>query len=158
MTNTGRALRVILVDDDEEDREFFREAAEEVAPQIDLSLCMGGEALMNDLRQPGSELPDLIILDLNMPVKNGHECLDEIREDALLKGIPVIIYSTSSSRTQIDAAYLGGADLYIPKPERYNDLLLLLREVFSKDWATHDSPPREKFVLRAVNLNNGSTT
>jgi CheY-like chemotaxis protein len=148
----ARPLRVILADDDEEDRELFREVVEDIGSNVNLSMIEDGEDLMIRLKT-GIDLPDLIFLDLNMPVKNGHECLKEIRDDKNLQHIPVIIYSTSSSRDQIDLTFREGANLYITKPDSINDLRRIARKVFSLDWKNAVEPPRkDNFVLKVGHL------
>lgn len=143
-----RPLRVLLADDDEEDRDLFREAIDEFGTQVTLRTADNGATLMDELTREGSELPDLIFLDLNMPLKNGHECLAEIYMNEKLRHIPVIIYSTSSNREQIEATYRAGASLYIPKPESFSDLQMITRKVLSFDWKNFTRPQKDKFVLR----------
>jgi len=93
MSNTP--LNIVLADDDEDDRMFFGEALEELALQVKVSLFKNGQELLDFLNLPNTVLPNLVFLDLNMPVKNGWECLREIRKNTKLKDLSVAIYSTS---------------------------------------------------------------
>jgi CheY-like chemotaxis protein len=77
----------------------------------------------------------VVFLDLNMPDKNGRECLDIIRKTKRLKDIKVVIYSTSSSQADINDTYDKGANLYISKPPTYNKLMLIMKEVLTMHWA-----------------------
>ncbi|HZF99778.1 MAG TPA: response regulator, partial [Chitinophagales bacterium] len=128
-----RELRVLLADDDEDDRRFFEEAVTEAVSNIRVSTVPDGERLIDTLLV-ASALPHVVFLDLNMPVKNGWECLQEIRMHPKLKHLPVVIYSTSSNREHIEETYHGGASLYVRKPDTFSELKTMARKVFSLDW------------------------
>ena len=147
-----KSIDVMLADDDVESREIFIEAIKEVAPQVNVRVADNGRDLMGFLLNRPATLPDLIFLDLNMPLKNGHECLEEIRSNDELKDSPVIIYSTSSSLQHIDETYKRGADFYVPKPDSFKELKWIANKILSLDWAEHIRPRREKFVLVADRL------
>ena len=90
----------------------------------------------------------LMVLDLNMPLKNGLECLQEIKQAPKLKGLPVIILSTSSYPSMINQVYDAGAHLYIRKPNDFLTFRKLIQHVLSINWkAELLRPPREEFVL-----------
>ena len=145
---TGKKpLKILLADDDEEDREIFTEAIREVAPQVEVNMAVNGQQLMHMLNAQDTPLPHIIFLDLNMPIKDGHECLSEIRSDQRLKHIPIIIYSTSTSREHIDETFKSGASFYMPKPDSFRDLKTLAKKVISLDWDNFSKPVKEKFVL-----------
>jgi CheY-like chemotaxis protein len=139
---------VILADDDVDDLELFKEIVNEINPQIKVQLVENGRSLLRTLHTGISDLPDIIFLDLNMPDKNGKECLIEIRKDERLKNIPVIIYSTSAHSRDTSEAYSNGANLYIRKPANYERLIYILQKVLSIDWASHKlAPTLNDFVL-----------
>ncbi len=92
---------IILADDDDDDSMLFKEALSKVASSITVSLAEDGQKLINYLNT--LSIPDMIFLDLNMPRKNGLECLKEIRSDDKFDHIPVIMYSTSQSKKDIEA-------------------------------------------------------
>ena len=117
---TEKGLYIMLADDDSDDRFFFSEVLEEYK-HVALESIEDGVKLMNALNSR-AKLPDLIFLDLNMPGKNGVECLSEIRQQDKLKDIPVIIFSTSSSKKDIDETFDLGANLYITKPHSFKVL------------------------------------
>ena len=107
---------ILLVDDDQDDVEFFTVALKEIEPD---SVCFvandGNEALVM-LRFGMQQLPDYIFLDLNMPLMNGRECLAELKKDERLKDIPVIICTTSSDQRDKDATEKLGAMYFFTKP------------------------------------------
>jgi CheY-like chemotaxis protein len=109
-------LRVLLADDDIDDCLFFKEALEELPLSTSLTIVNDGDQLMKLLLNNTSRLPDILFLDLNMPRKNGFECLTAIRLNDKLKALPAIIYSTSSEQDVIDRLYQNGAQHFIQKP------------------------------------------
>jgi CheY-like chemotaxis protein len=133
---TKKNINVLLADDDEDDREFFNEVVSEVVPKAKINMVKNGAALMEYIGTPGVQLPDIIFLDLNMPCKNGKECLREIKRNSNYRHIPVIIYSTSSNVKDIENAYNDGADLYVTKPNTFNDLKKIAKKVLGIDWSS----------------------
>lgn len=141
-------LHIMLADDDEDDRLFFKEAFEEVKIKYDISTFNDGEQLMQYLNQPGNPLPDIIFLDLNMPRKSGMECLREIRQNDRLKRISVAIYSTSSSEQDIEDTFVAGANVYIKKPNDFNMLKKVLSDVVHINWQyIVDGLNKDSFIL-----------
>ena len=149
MKNQVKRL-VYLADDDPDDRLLFEEALMEVSKNVELTTANNGEQLMKILDNVASPLPHLIFLDLNMPLKNGFECLDEIRKDKKLKNIPVVIFSTSSQKEAVDKVYNKGADYYICKPDSFHKLKEVLDRMFSIDLSGNSPrPAREDFLIQA---------
>ena len=142
------ALHIMLADDDEDDRLFFRDAIEEVKVKTKTTIVNDGVQLMEYLMQPDVILPNLIFLDLNMPRKGGMECLKEIRGNQALKDITIAIYSTSASEKDIEETFVKGANVYIKKPNDFGELKRVLSEVISINWQYHTSGlNRENFFL-----------
>lgn len=127
-------LNIMLADDDEDDRLFFREAFEEVKIKTNITTFNNGIELMNYLNNPDNPLPDIIFLDLNMPRKSGIECLQEIRNTERLRQLSVAIYSTSSSEKDIEDTFIQGANVYIKKPNDFTKLKKILSEVVNMNW------------------------
>jgi|GEM_PF-151983 len=141
-----KSVNIILADDDVEDRELFLEVMEEIMPHVKITMAENGQHLMDLLKINHS--PDVIFLDLNMPLKSGHECLREIRNTQSLSTIPVIIYSTSRSPEDIDATYNTGANFYFPKPDSFRDFKTVMKKVLSLDLHEVLQPrQREHFIL-----------
>lgn len=135
MALSKKPIVVFLADDDADDRAMFEEVIHEVDPAIQLICAEDGEALLNMLHSEKNALPHLLFLDLNMPNKNGKECLEEIRKSDRLKNIPVIIYSTSSSPKDIDDTFEKGANLYVRKPSSFQELRFIARAVLAMEWS-----------------------
>jgi CheY-like chemotaxis protein len=150
VNNQCFSRNVFLADDDEDDCLFFSQALNEVCHEAVLTASHNGQELMHLLNRPPEPLPDVIFLDLNMPVKNGYECLKEIRSDKSLKNFPVIIFTTSSLQEDIDRVYNLGATFFISKPSNYTELKNVIRKAMSINWTEEDiHPKKEKFVLSA---------
>jgi CheY-like chemotaxis protein len=142
------ALRIVLADDDEDDRNFFQEAFDEVKVKNSLHMVHDGQQLMNYLSKIDGMLPDIIFLDLNMPRKDGIQCLEEIRANKKYKDISIVIYSTSSSDDDIENTFLKGANIYIRKPNDFLKLKKAIADVLSINWQYHTSRlNKENFLL-----------
>ena len=145
----GNKLHILLADDDEDDRQFFTDAVNSIVPSAKLSIVNDGEELISKLKKNKTELPDFIFLDLNMPFKNGLECLKEIKSVEFLKDIPILIYSTSINKDQVETTYRNGANMYIQKPASFQGIISMLNTIFSFDAAKwFNQPAREKFLLK----------
>lgn len=145
MISTKKPLRIIL--DDEDDRMLFKEVINDLKENIEVVMFENGDDLMSALKHPGASLPDFIFLDLNMPLKNGHECLRELRSLDSLSSVPVVIYSTTSNKEQIDKTYTEGANLYIRKPTSFKALKEMAENVFTINWNKYlPRPKKENFI------------
>ena len=142
-------LHVLLADDDEDDRIFFRDAFEEVKIKTNLDFVHDGLQLLEHLNNPETKLPNILFLDLNMPKKTGIECLIEIKKTPHLKDLIVAIYSTSSSEEDIEETFVQGANIYIKKPSDFNSLKKILNGVVTLNWQYYTSGlNRDNFLLR----------
>lgn len=140
---------VILADDDEDDRMLFSEALEEISLKTKLSLFKHGQELLDYLFQPNLELPNLIFLDINMPILNGIQCLTEIRSNPKLKDISIAMYSTSSSEKDIEESFNKGANIYINKPSCFNKLCEIVEKTLEINWQNHSSKlNKDTFIFR----------
>lgn len=142
------SFTVYLADDDADDRFLFEEALMEVRKNVKITMLNNGEQLMKCLDEKKTHQPNLIFLDLNMPLKNGIECLEEIKKDNDLKNIPVIIFSTSTLNETINQVYTKGANYYMCKPDNFGTLKLLLDKVFSLNLSgAQNQPNRDNFII-----------
>ena len=123
--------QVVLADDDRDHGILFRIILKQVDPSKQLTIVRNGNELIEYLSQ---KTPDLIFLDLNMPCKNGIECLQEIRGRLGLKDIPVVVYSSSSHMTDIQKSYIHNADLYMVKPFNSFHLRNALESILTMEW------------------------
>ena len=141
-------IHVLLADDDEDDRNFFKDAFGEIKINTDVKLVNDGVELMEYLNQPDIVLPHILFLDLNMPRKNGLECLSEIKKIERLKQIAIAIYSTSASDSDIEETFVKGANIYIKKPNDFEALKKTLSIVTTLNWQYHtNSLNKETFLL-----------
>ena len=145
------ALYILLAEDDEDDRLFFKEALEEIKVKTVVDFVHDGSQLMTFLNQPGIRLPNVVFLDLNMPVKSGMECLIEIRKNTRLKDLAIAIYSTSSSEEDIEEAFVNGANVYIKKPNDFSMLKSSLSKVISLNWQYHTLGLKKENFLLSIN-------
>ena len=141
-------LNILLADDDGDDYLFFKEVLEDLQVSANLTVVNNGDQLMQTLTNKDSKLPHLLFLDLNMPRKNGLECLLEIKRDKNLNQIPVIIFSTSFQKNMVDLLYKSGAQYYIRKPADFSGLKTIIQQVFFIALQKNISQPeKENFVL-----------
>ena len=141
---------ILLADDDADDRTFFEDALEELALPAELSTVNDGVQLMKTLTATQKDLlPDVLFLDLNMPLKSGFECLTEIKSTETLKYLPIIIFSTSLDTTTVDKLYAQGATYYICKPGDFSKLKKVIFDAITlADQNKLNQPTRDSFVLQ----------
>ena len=142
-------VRILLAEDDEDDFLLFRDAVHDYKSPLDLKWVKDGDQLMKTLKEKDAVLPEVLFLDINMPRKNGFECLTEIRNDPNLVHLPVVIFSTSSDRALVSWMYNAGANLYLCKPTDFKKLKKSIHTAISFDWQKQRPyPPIENFVLQ----------
>ncbi len=126
-------VEILIVEDNAADLMIMREALLETRILANIHTAANGEDAMKFLRQVGecaaAPRPHLILLDLNMPRKNGHEVLQEIKSDRLLNRIPVVILTTSQSDDDISRAYAAHANCYIRKPADFDSFCDVMRRI-----------------------------
>jgi CheY-like chemotaxis protein len=134
MPKEPKSITILLADDSEDDRILTREALQENYLSNDVREVEDGEELMDYLLQNGayadpasSPLPGLILLDLNMPKKNGHEALGEIKAHPVLKRIPVVVFSTSAAEEDVLRSYDLGVNSYITKPVTFDGMVNVMK-------------------------------
>ena len=128
-----RIINILLVEDNPGDVRLTREVLKDGKLRNNLNVTMDGEEALLFLRKQGkfsaAETPDLILLDLNLPKKDGREVLAEIKNDPELKRIPVIILTTSSSEKDIINMYAHHANCYITKPVDFTQFINVVRSI-----------------------------
>lgn len=129
-------VRIFITDDDPDDLLLIQDAFEESSDSLLLTLFDTGDALLAALKEAAhaQKLPQLIILDLNMPGTNGRDVIGNLKADPAICHIPVIILTTSSSEQDIVECFELGASSYIVKPAKYSELLQVARSL--KDYWT----------------------
>jgi CheY-like chemotaxis protein len=145
---SAKHLNILLCDDDSDDCYFFNEALEKLFLSTNLTAVHDGERLMQLLTKETNELPHVLFLDLNMPRKNGFECLTEIKNNEKLKPLPVIMFSTSFDQEVVNLLYKNGAQYFIRKPSEFPKLQKVILQVLTLISKENISqPPRNNFVL-----------
>ena len=138
-------MHILMADDDKDDYLFLKEAAEKAGEPLQVSYAANWLELWRFIIKT---IPDLLFLDINMPVKDGIECLQLLRQERKYDNIPILIYSTSVNKSDIDKAYQNGANYFIVKPNAIEDITNIIKRLISmsKD-ALLSVPPREEFVI-----------
>jgi CheY-like chemotaxis protein len=116
---------IYIVDDDADDRESIRDAFLHNQHQASYVFMQDGNELVNQLKAANPSFPSVILLDLNMPGKDGRDTLQEIKSDSNLQHIPVVVLTTSSSAKDRQAVYKLGANCFVTKPDTFNQFVKL---------------------------------
>jgi CheY-like chemotaxis protein len=149
MNDPGKTV-LLMAEDDSDDRLLVKDALDESGWQGELRFVENGEELLDYLLHRGkysaaaaAPSPGLILLDLNMPRKDGREALREIKDNSDLCRIPVVILTTSTARTDISRTYELGANSFISKPTQFDALVDVMR-VLRQYWFSTVSLPNGK--------------
>jgi CheY-like chemotaxis protein len=128
-----KPVHILLVEDNEGDIVLTKEAFEECQVKTNISVAKNGQEALDFLYKKGTfstaEKPDLILLDINIPIYNGHEVLEKIKNDSVLKKIPVIMLTTSSNHKDINKSYENHCNSYVEKPLNINDFLSAILKI-----------------------------
>ena len=150
MKTEGKVITIVLADDDPDDRKLTEEAFAENRLANQLHCVEDGEELLDYLHRRGKythlrnePLPGLILLDLNMPRKDGREALKEIKADPGLRRIPIVVLTTSKAEEDILRSYDLGVNSYVTKPVTFKSLVELVK-VLGRYWfEVVELPPKE---------------
>lgn len=143
--NDSSIQRVLMADDDKDHALIFERIIHKENPSIKIDYVADGVQLMQFLHL---NPVDILFLDINMPSKNGYECLQEIRKEPGLKDLPVVVYSSSAHLSDIQQSFLNKADFYLVKPFITEHLKRAIQMILSVDWK--DDPP----IKRHYFINN----
>jgi len=133
---------VLIVDDDEDDRDLFCDAVNLVDSSIKCIMARNGEEALEGLKRRTLPTPDIIFLDLNMPRLNGMQCLRALKKDSCFDHIPIVIYTTSKLKEDKRAAMQAGAAGFVTKPTSLTELCDAITEILADQGVlTHRSPP-----------------
>lgn len=146
-------IHILLADDDKDDRFFFEKALKDIPVHTSLETVEDGEQLMVYLqKKTAKKFPDVIFLDLNMPRKNGMECITEIKGSDKLKHIPVVIYSTSLLEDVADLLYEKGAHYYVRKAELAELRKILFQLLSLMTEKKFSRPTRAEFIVSLIEI------
>lgn len=144
-----KSIVILMADDDADDRLLAKDALTECRITNDLHFVENGEELLDYLRQTGkyasasgNTKPGLILLDLNMPRKDGREALQEIKSDPQLRSIPVVVLTTSRADTDISRIYELGANSFITKPVSFDALVKVMGDLVHYWFELVELPPQ----------------
>lgn len=150
MKNEGKIITILLADDDPDDRKLTQDAFAENRLANVLHCVEDGEELLEYLHRRGkytnlrnTPLPGLILLDLNMPRKDGREALKEIKADPDLRRIPIVVLTTSQAEEDIIRTYDLGVNSYVTKPVTFKSLVELIKVLGSYWFEVVELPPDE---------------
>ena len=144
-----KSIHILYADDDIDDCNFFKEAASALPMNTQVTIVMDGEELMKYLSENEEDLPHVLFLDINMPRKNGLECLSEIKKNLKLKDLPVVMFSTSKSNEKIDALFKSGANVYVHKPGDFTQLIQVINHALPLAVENIYSNGKLKHILNA---------
>ncbi|OOV17838.1 hypothetical protein BXU10_14325 [Flavobacterium sp. LM4] len=144
---------VLLADDDKDDQELFKEALDATKVPSEVITVDNGQELVNKLKDGSEPKPDIVFIDINMPVKGGKEALAEIKSDQELNEIPAVMLSTSNHPKDIEDTFNDGANLYIQKPNSFTGFILILKKVFTLHWTKAlMNPFKDIFFISEKNI------
>lgn len=141
MRNMAETIKVLLVEDSQADARLIKEVFRDEKIMVDLDIARDGEEAMDYLLSEGNN-PDLVILDLNLPRKDGREVLAEIKENKSLRTIPVVILTTSQSEEDILKSYKLNANCYVTKPIDLDQFIKIIKSL-DEFWFSAVKFPRE---------------
>jgi CheY-like chemotaxis protein len=145
-------LEVLLVEDDEDDVRLTREALKDSKVFVSFTVAPDGEDALRRLRREGPyasvAVPDLILMDLNLPGMSGREILEELKRDEKLKRIPVVVLTTSDAETDIAKCYDLGANCYITKPVDFEQFIRIIKSIDNFWFTVVKLPPPADLAKR----------
>lgn len=151
MKEQPKLISILMADDDEDDRQLAKEALEESRLVNELRFVVDGEDLMDYLHHRGkyqdptsSPRPGIILLDLNMPKKDGREALKEIKSNPELRRIPVVVLTTSDAEEDIIRSYDMGVNSFIKKPVTFDGMVEIMKALGDYWFQIVELPPSEE--------------
>ncbi len=140
-----KVKRVVMAEDDSDDFQIVAEAIRDLSLEVLLTRAENGDVLMKMLNK---ELPDVLLLDMIMPLKNGKDCLLEIRQNKKFDNLPIIVYSGLRDFETIEFCFRKGTNMYVYKPHTYSELVEVMEKIFAMNWKQMKYyPKRSDFVL-----------
>lgn len=126
-------LNIVLAEKDAEYQQIFQEALEEVSIPATLTIVNDGKELMDKLKSAQSLSYNLVVLDMNIPKKSGIQCLKEIRKDNKWNNTFSVVLTSDKNKNQVERAYLAGANLFVTKPDSYNDYIETVKKILTSE-------------------------
>ena len=149
ISNKEVTRNALIAEDCDEDFSFFSKAVDKISVKVILSRAEDGEILiqlLNDLKIN----PDVLFLDLLLPMKDGRECLKHIRKNKKFDFMPIVIYSNPKEYESVEFCYRESANLFVFKPNNAEELVIMLERIFALEWnKLMYYPPIDKFLLNS---------
>lgn len=145
-------INILLADDDLADCLLFREALADLPVSACLTIVHNGEQVIERLTQKGNTLPDVLFLDLNMPLKNGYATLGEIKRHSEIYELPVIIFTTSTDAGTIKKVFRDAAHYFISKPVDFVQLKKVIYEGLTLIQNNNSLSSKEKFIISGASV------
>ncbi|MET1254760.1 response regulator [Aliikangiella maris] len=139
-----RQLNILLVEDNPGDIELVKIGLEETNADVNLTVIQDGQHALDHIND-NETVPDIILLDINLPKVNGFDVLKAIRGSACYQMVPVIILTSSSAEVDIAKSYAEHANSYVTKPARFDNFVDVIRSIDSF-WFTNASLPKDKLI------------
>ena len=133
MENNKPSRKILLIDDDADDRKYFMEAVNEIDADIECVTAKDGDQALQLLRDTQVSLPNYIFLDLRMPKINGMQCLIQIKADERLKAIPVIVYTTAREVEESEEMQGMGAVRFVTKPTNTEEIYYVVSQALEEE-------------------------
>jgi CheY-like chemotaxis protein len=130
--DSQKTYKLLIVDDDRDDQFMLKKIFKTILPSADIAQAYNGDECLRYLEAHAHHLPDLITMDLNMPLVNGFEATEQIKGNESVKHIPLVVLTTSDRAIDKEAALKGGADAYYVKPVIYEELQKALKDIAAK--------------------------
>jgi CheY-like chemotaxis protein len=153
MVRKSYIKELLIADDDADDQFILKEVIHEFSKGIETKTVFNGNELMEILKK--ISLPDLVFLDLNMPMKDGFQCLSEMRSNDKYKSLPVIVFSTSNNDKDIDFCFEKGAEMFCTKPWSMDGYKELIHSLLMVDWKKFTRPATKAEFINIATRNRG---
>lgn len=145
MSETNNEKDILLAEDDNDDVVLFEMAMKKLQLSYQLRVASNGDLLFVLLKE---RMPHLLFLDIHMPCKDGISCILELRKDRAYDALPVVMYTSNTSKKHIEDCFRGGANMYLTKTNTFGELTDKLKKVFAIDWANYmHYPAAGDFVI-----------
>ncbi len=138
-------IHILFADDDSDEFYLFNEALEHSGLNFILSRAIDGNDLIFVLKN--KPVPDMVVIDINMPYKDGLEALTEIRSIEKLLNLPLIMYSTTQNAATIELSYQKGATFFVVKPHNFDGMVKVVKRIFVTQWEKGKKTSREQFLI-----------
>lgn len=136
---------VLIAEDDRDDFDILKDIIESLPLKIVVTRAENGDILLKLIHE---KMPDLLLLDLVLPCKDGKTCISEIRSDRKFDNLPIIVYTSLRDLDSVEFCFRAGTNLYVIKPDTYSEIVDVVQKIFSFNWKKlHYFPTRSNFVL-----------